>query len=104
MATTQELLCHAIRSNLTVIFTKDGDGDEDPRVGEPHLLFVSTTGKVLAAIFQTGGYSSSGSLPEWRNFDVDTISVLPGPETAFTPRADFNRNNPMYAKIVCERS
>lgn len=101
MATTHDQLCQAVKSHLSIAFSKDGDPHENPRIGEPHLVFLSTTGKAQVAIFQTAGYSSSGKLPQWRNFDVDTITLLTVLQTAFVPRADFNRQHSMYAQLIC---
>ena len=101
MPTTQNQLCQAITSKLTISFTKNGDPEDDPRIGEPHLVFVSTRGKAQVAVFQTAGYSSSGQLPQWRNFDVETISLLTILNIAFIPRTDFNRQHPMYAQVIC---
>ena len=43
-----------------------------PRVGEPHVFGIFRGTKQLL-VFQTGGGSNSGKLPEWRRFDVSKI-------------------------------
>ena len=45
------------------------------RVAEPHVLGMSN-GIVQLLTFQTGGFSSSGGLPDWRRFDVNNIHML----------------------------
>lgn len=38
------------------------------RIGEPHDYGI-LNGKPMLLFYQTGGYSKSGGLPQWRNLD-----------------------------------
>lgn len=71
------------------------------RVGEPHLVFVSQSGKELVALLQTGGYSSRGGLPAWRNIEIaDIVSVEQTPDQ-FELRPDFDRASTRYYRPIC---
>lgn len=45
------------------------------RVGEPHVFGVTNGSKQLL-VYQTGGQSSNGGIPNWRRFDLSQISHL----------------------------
>ena len=64
-------LRHAIANRLLVQFNYDGL----PRVVEPHV-YGSKGGKHEFLGFQVGGVSRSGSLPNWRRFDLSKIAVI----------------------------
>ena len=58
------------------------------RIAEPHVLGVSD-GETQVLVFQVGGSSSSGGIPEWRRFDLNRISrLITLPET-FPGRRPF---------------
>lgn len=52
------------------------------RVGEPHI-YGRTSGVEQILLYQTGGSSSSGGLPEWRRFDLVGITGLDVSENEF---------------------
>jgi hypothetical protein len=45
------------------------------RIAEPHILGVSGGVKQLL-VYQTGGTSRSGGIPEWRRFDLGEMYQL----------------------------
>jgi len=53
------------------------------RIVEPHVLGVSN-GDLQILGYQIGGHSSSGSLPDWRRFDIARISRLTISNDSFT--------------------
>jgi hypothetical protein len=63
------LIRRAISRRLLVAFQYHGRR----RVGEPHI-YGKTNGKVQLLVYQTGGTSASGAIPDWRRCDVDEIS------------------------------
>lgn len=70
------------------------------RIVEPHLLGISTTRKETLSGYQTGGYSSSGSLPDWRQFiikDIDSVEIL---DEAFNIRPGYNPNDSKMIEIL----
>lgn len=58
------------------------------RIAEPHVLGVSD-GATQVLVFQVGGSSSSGALPEWRRFDLHKISQLSTLPEKFPGRRPF---------------
>jgi hypothetical protein len=42
------------------------------RIGEPHDYGI-LNGKPMVLFFQTGGYSKSGGLPQWRHLDATKL-------------------------------
>jgi hypothetical protein len=83
-------LVEAIAARKTVRLTYRGAA---VRVGHPHVLYRGPAGKLLLDMYQVGGYSSSGDLPEWRMFElagIDQIEVLP---ERFEPAPDYNPHN-----------
>lgn len=45
------------------------------RIAEPHVFGVTNGSKQLL-VYQTGGQSSNGGIPNWRRFDLSHISHL----------------------------
>ncbi|HEV3342383.1 MAG TPA: WYL domain-containing protein [Pirellulales bacterium] len=70
------------------------------RIGEPHLLGIEGDDLTLE-IFQTGGGSESGGLPDWRHYKVDGITQVVALKQTFAVRPDFNVNRDRWRKIVC---
>lgn len=71
------------------------------RTVHPHVLYITSTGKVCVDSYQVAGPTSSGGpLPEWRPFDLNKIrrlSTLPG---TFELAPGLNLASPKYAKGV----
>jgi hypothetical protein len=67
-----EQICKAaIADKKLVEFSYSGH----PRVAEPHVLGISG-GVLQLLVYQVGGTSSSGGIPEWRRFDLSKMSGL----------------------------
>jgi hypothetical protein len=65
-------MIRAAISNKTIIeFNYQGY----QRIAEPHVYGINR-GKAQLLVFQIGGASSSGALPEWRRVNVQQISDL----------------------------
>lgn len=97
----REVLCAAIGARRVVRVRREADPEGAVRVGEPHLVFRSRAGNELVALFQTGGYSRSGTVPEWRNIDLDDIVAVALTSELFEQRADFDRESTQYFRPVC---
>ena len=67
----QQVLEDAIAKRLLVEFEYRGH----TRVAEPHVLGLSG-GATQLLVYQVGGTSSSGGLPQWRRFDLSEASGL----------------------------
>ncbi len=63
------LIRRAIVRRLLVAFMYHGRR----RIGEPHV-YGKTNGTLQLLVYQTGGTSASGTLPDWRRCAVDEIS------------------------------
>lgn len=74
-------ITEAIRSRHVISFQYSGG----VRIVNPHLYGRLTTGHDAILGIQTGGYSRSGGLPEWRVFHVSKISGLQVLGDTFTP-------------------
>src|SRR5213076_756869 len=46
----------------------------ETRVVQPHVLYLTATGKVCLDAYQVAGASASGSLPGWRDFELALTS------------------------------
>lgn len=74
----------AIQSKKLVEFMYSGH----LRVVEPHVLGVNS-GVTQLLGYQVGGDSSSGSIPEWRRFDIPKMSDLSISSESFSGRRPF---------------
>jgi hypothetical protein len=63
------------------------------RIVHPHALFRRRdSDETLLLGWQTGGSSSTGEPPCWRNFDLSKVADLTVQDETFAgPQADFNR-------------
>lgn len=67
----EQVLTQAIAARNLIEFWYRGH----QRIAEPHILGVSG-GVMQLLVYQTGGTSSSGGIPEWRRFDLGEMSRL----------------------------
>jgi predicted DNA-binding transcriptional regulator YafY len=87
----------AIHNRLVVEFTYDGHR----RIVEPHCLGISTRGRHVLRAYQTGGTSSTGSVPDWRLFAVEKISTARATGMTFsTPRPDYTPNDSSMTAVI----
>lgn len=69
------------------------------RVAEPHLLGMIKTKKMLL-IFQIGGLSRSGTLPDWRTVEVSKMSELTVLEDLFPgPRPEVSGSRSKFTTV-----
>ncbi|HET7443253.1 MAG TPA: hypothetical protein VFJ57_01200 [Solirubrobacterales bacterium] len=94
----EQTIRDAIATRAPVVLTYAGSGD---RTVHPHVLYVTSTGKVCAHSYQVDGYTSSGGpLPEWRPFDlakIDRAELLDG---RFDVAPGLNLSSEMYANGI----
>jgi hypothetical protein len=72
------------------------------RVVQPHVLYLARNGKVCLDAYQVAGESSSGTLPGWREFDLEAASELEPLDDAFDIAPGFDRDAPKYRHGVLE--
>ncbi len=86
---------NAIHSRHILSFTYKGHH----RIVEPHTYGVDQNGHMVLNAYQIGG-SSSGTIPDFRNFVMADIIALSVSEKIFSgPRPGYKRNNSFYSTI-----
>ena len=70
LARIEAVLANAIREQRVVELV---DWADETRVVEPHAIFRRRDGKRLVHTYQTGGYSKSGMIPNWRKVALTDI-------------------------------
>jgi hypothetical protein len=97
----QDQLCGAISNKRKTRIRVSNE--PSAREIDPHIVYEASTGNVLVNCFQTGGYSKSGKLPNWRYqvvADITSVEIL---EECFSVHKDFNPSNKeMYVRTICK--
>jgi len=91
-------IIEAIENQNVIEFTYEGE----TRIVEPHCYGLTTKGNEGLRAFQTGGYSSSGSMG-WKMYDLgkaDDIEI--SDETFNGPRPGYNQGDKGMSKIYAE--
>lgn len=87
-------LTKALREKLAIEFTYD---NSENRYGNVHAIYKSKSGKTLADIYQTTGYSSNPEgLPNWKAFDVTKMSNVKVLKHKFEIQHGFKRDSNRY--------
>jgi DNA-damage-inducible protein D len=68
----EDVITKAINNKQILEFNYKGN----TRIVEPYVVGETSKGKYTLLSIQTGGYSSSGKLPDWRMFELDKIEDL----------------------------
>jgi hypothetical protein len=73
--------------------------DGHPRIAEPHI-YGSNDGERQVLVYQIGGTSSSGGLPDWRRLDLSRVTRLRLLEGTFGgPRPTKTGKHPGWDRI-----
>jgi hypothetical protein len=88
----------AIRGRWRLAFVYDGH----PRVIDPHVYGVLSNGSLVLSGCQVGGSSRSGKLPQWKHFELERIEQLDILEESSRIRADYNPDDPRFAKVYAQ--
>lgn len=80
-ADVDNMLRNAIARKNIIKFTYQGR----QRIAEPHVYGVHSGRKQLL-VYQIGGDSTTGDLPNWRRFNVDEISSIQIASQSFNVR------------------
>jgi hypothetical protein len=94
--TIEAIVQGAILERRALSFTYEGDSLPS-RTGHPHALFLSATGETLVDVFQIAGFTSTGSLPCWRSFNVDKITSARRLDSTYEPAPGWDPDGPKYA-------
>lgn len=91
-------LCEAIQNQNLVEFYYDGG----QRVVEPYCHGISTAGNEVLRGYQTAGFSSTGTVPDWKLFRVDKIRRLDITSNTFGGiRPSYDPNDSAMNHIFC---
>lgn len=96
MVTIEAIVQAAILERRVLSFTYEGDG-LPARTGHAHALFLSATGETLVDVFQIAGFTSGGSLPAWRSFNVEKIISARRLDGTYEPAPGWDPDGPKYA-------
>lgn len=80
-ADVDNMIRNAIASKNIIKFTYQGR----QRIAEPHICGIHSGRKQLL-VYQIGGDSARGDLPNWRRFNVDEISSIQITSQSFNAR------------------
>lgn len=67
----EQIIINAIETKKMISF----DYHEHTRIAEPHVYGIKDSRESLL-VYQTGGTSSSGGIPEWRRMFVNEVTNL----------------------------
>ena len=94
-----QVICDAITNRCVLEFTYRGH----PRVVEPHAYGLSRASKEVIRCYQTGGTSSSGTVPPWRLMEVSQMQSLTVTEEHFEgERPGYKKGDRDMTTIFCE--
>ncbi|MFH1711904.1 MAG: WYL domain-containing protein [Patescibacteria group bacterium] len=95
----EELLKTAIQERRFVNFHYE---DKPIRKAAPHAIYYSTADHLNLDVFQYGGYSKTGSLPDWRNFTLDKIRNVELLDENFEIANGYKPSSSKYSRYVCK--
>jgi hypothetical protein len=87
-----------IRDRWRLAFVYEGQ----PRVVDPHIYGVLKAGPLALSGYQVRGSSRSGKVPDWRTFHLEAIEQLEILEESSRIRADYNPDDPQFAKVYSQ--
>jgi hypothetical protein len=93
-------ICTAIKEKRVIRFTYDGY----ERIVQPHAYGIhKLTGNEVLRAYQIGGYSSSGTIPLWRLYDVSKINYINVTDELFERAAPgYRLNDSDMSQIFCQ--
>lgn len=96
----ESVICEAIRKRAVVRLRYKSELNW--RTYDPHAVFTSSTGKILAVGTQTKDDSSPLKAPEPRNFEVGLIGQISITEETFKPDPRFSSFGEEYSHgVIC---
>ena len=97
-----DLLCAMIRGHRVVQLVGPEDPPGEPRIVEPHAVYIGSNDRGFVDFYQRSGWSTSNQLPGWRRFALLDVKELRPTDQTFTPRADYRPDNrAWYRAFVC---
>ena len=62
------------------------------RIAEPHIYGIKNEKRQLL-VYQIGGGTSSGGIPDWRRLNIDEISGFKVTDQTFVPRPELKQGD-----------
>lgn len=91
-------IIEAIKSKRKVELNYKGEGY---RIVCPHAIYISTTGKTLIDAYQLSGYSTHfEKIPDWRQFDIEKITVANNLDDTFNIAHGYNPLSDKYFNAI----
>ena len=104
MGEITEAIYEAVRHRRQIVLRYGDDPPGKLRVCRPHIVYVNAFGTQCVDVYQVGGHSS-GELPSWRRFLVESIESVEPQDTTFRVAPGYNPSNESwYPKILCSIS
>jgi len=96
----QEIIIKAIRSKCKVTLNYKWEG---MRIVCPHVIYRSSTGKILVDTYQVSGYSNHpADIPGWRPFDISKITELNILNETFDLADGYNPLSERYTNSIAK--
>jgi len=93
-------IIEAIKSKRKVEINYKGEGY---RIVCPHAIYISTTGKTLVDAYQLSGYSTQfEKIPDWRQFDIEKITVFKDLDDTFNVAHGYNSLSDKYSNAIAK--
>lgn len=95
----ENAICEAIRS-MRLLVVEYGGAE---RLVQPYVYGDDHAGDRLLSAYQVAGASASGISAGWKFFRMDKVTSVSLSERRFhSPRAEFQRNDGAFARIICQ--
>ena len=93
-----EFVCNLVKSQSVVEINYGGS----TRAIEPYCHGLTAKGKEVLLAYQITGWSASGKRAGWKILEVDKISQVHETDRKFSPRPDYNPDNPPISFVHCD--
>lgn len=104
MGEISEAIYEAVRQRRQIVLRYGDDPPGKIRVCRPHIVYFDAYGTQCVDVYQVGGHST-GKLPSWRRFSVESIESIELQDTMFRTAPGYNPSNESwYPKILCSIS
>lgn len=97
-ADVAEIVRDAIAGRLQLEIEYHGEGKASGvRTIDPHALFRTGNDRIYLHAFQVSGVSTSGDIPDWRQFDLEEISIVRSLKSHFDLAEGYDPSSRMYS-------
>jgi predicted DNA-binding transcriptional regulator YafY len=94
----EEIVHHAISNRFQLEIEYLGkEKAQGARTVNPHALFRTGNNQIYLHAFQVDGVSSSGDIPDWRQFNLAEISIVEPKKSRFGLADGYDPSSRMYS-------